>query len=84
MGKIVKFLLKAFLFLVILWLAIGLIEQVGSILIVILIVVAIAVALGNSSHKSYQPTKPAAPPAPEPVKTAEKDEIEKLHVDMED
>lgn len=92
MGKIVKFFLKVILFLFILGIVMGLIEQFGGILIAIVAIVAVVAVVTKSSNKSSQSTPaqeppkpaPAPAPAPEPVKKAEKDEIEKLYVDMED
>lgn len=72
MGKIVKFLLKAVLFLFIIGIAVGLIEQFGGALIVVVVIVAVFAAVGKSSRK------------PKTAKKPEEDEIEKLHVEMED
>lgn len=93
MGKVIKFLLTAILCLFLLGMVIGFIEQFGGVLIVIAVIVVIFAVIGKSaSNQSSQPgpeaqqepPKPITPPAPEPVKRAEDDKIEKLHVDMED
>ena len=93
MGKIVKFLLQAVLCLILLGMVIGLMEQVGGVLIVIVVIVGVFAVIGKkSSDKSSQPNletnqepkKPIATPVPEPVKKAADDKMEKLHVDMEE
>lgn len=88
MGKVIKFILAAILFLFALGMVMGLIEQFGGILIVVVVIGVVLVVIGKASSKSSQPTPEAKQeppkPAPEPAKKTEKDEIEKLHVDMED
>ncbi len=93
MGKIIKFLLTAILCLFLLGMVMGLVEQFGGVLIAIAAIGAVVVVVGKkSSDKSSQsnleakqePPKPITAPAPEPVKKAEDDKIEKLHVDIED
>lgn len=85
MGKIVKFLLTAILCLFLLGMVMELIAQFGGVLIVIVAVGVVLAVIGKNSSEKSSPVEQVPPkPAPEPVKKAEDDKIEKLHVDMED
>lgn len=76
MGKMVKFILIAFLFLFVLGMVIELIEQFGGVLIPIVIVVAVLAVVGKFSPKSTQSNQ--KPPKPK------KNKMETLDVELED